>query len=170
MRRALTAMLCVVVTASVCAVAAATVAPKRHASYLGLEFGHFSVVLDTQGKRISAGLAGPLNGQLPTSGALVVCPASAPGEAVRELHVGFPGAALKVTRGRYRFKRSYTENKAHLVVVVGQVTTTVSGVRVSITGTVASPKLITGTISLTASGCSLSARKFSAKLFSPTKA
>lgn len=157
-------------TVSVSAVAGATATPKRNASYLGLEFGHFSIALDTQGKRISAGPAGPLTGQLPRSGALVVCPASVPGEAVRELHVGFPGAALKVTRGRYRFKRSYTENKAHLVVVVGQVTTTVSGVHVSITGTVVSSKLITGTISLTASGCNLSARKYSAKLYSPAKA
>jgi hypothetical protein len=100
----------------------------------------------------------------------VVCPASVPGEAVRELHVGFPGAALKVTRGHYRFRRTYTENNAHLVVVVGQVTTTVSGVHVSITGTVLSPKLITGTISLTAPGCNLSARQYRAKIFTPAKA
>ena len=166
MRWASRTILCIAPTVAICAVASAAVAPRPHASYLGLEFGHFSIILDTNGKRIVAGSAGPSTGQHPVSGALVVCPASVPGEPVRELHVGFPGATLKAAGHRYRFKRSYTENKAHLVVVVGQVTTTVTGVHVSVTGTVVNPTLIVGTISVTASGCDLSSRNYRAKFIS----
>jgi hypothetical protein len=154
-------------TLAVCASAAAApaIAPKPHATYIGLEFGHFSITLDTSGKRILAGPAGPLLAAHAVSGALEVCPASAPGEPVRELHVGFPGTALKKSGRRYTFKRSYTENHAHLVVVVGQATTTVSGVRVSITGVVTSAKLITGAIAIAEPGCNLTARKYRAKYF-----
>jgi hypothetical protein len=147
------------------AAAAPAIAPKPHATYIDLEFGHFSVTLDTKGKRILAGPAGPLLGAHAVSGALEVCPASAPGEPVRELHVGFPGATLAKSGRHYTFKRSYTENHAHVVVIPGQATTTVSGVRVSITGVVTSAKLITGTIAITAPGCSLTARKYRAKYF-----
>jgi hypothetical protein len=154
-------------TLAVCASAAAApaIAPKPHATYIGLEFGHFSITLDTKGKRILTGPAGPLLAPHAVSGALEVCPASAPGEPVRELHVGFPGATLQKSGRRYTFKRSYTENHAHLVVVLGQATTTVSGVRVSITGVVTSAKLITGTIAIAAPSCNLTARKYRAKYF-----
>lgn len=167
MRRASTTLLCLALTAAVCAVAnaAVAVAPRPNASYIGLEFGHFSISLDTKGKRILAGPAGPLLSSHPVSGALEVCQAKAPGEPVRELHVGFPGATLKKAGHRYGFKRSYIENSAHLVVIPGQATTTVGGVRVSITGTVASAKLITGTISITSPGCELTVRKYRAKFF-----
>jgi hypothetical protein len=145
--------------------AAAAIAPKPHATYLGLEFGHFSITLDTSGRRLLAGPTGPLLTAHAVSGALAVCPASAPGEPVRELHVGFPGATLRKSGTRYTFKSSYTENHAHLVVVAGQATTTVSGIRVSITGTVASAQAITGTIAITAPNCNLTARKYRAKFF-----
>lgn len=152
---------------AICASAAAApaIAPKPHATYIGLEFGHFSITLDTSGRRILAGPAGPLLTAHAVSGALAVCPAGAPGEPVRELHVGFPGATLKNSGHGYTFKRSYTENHAHLVVIPGQATTSVSGLRVSITGTVASAQAITGMIAITAPGCNLTARKYRAKLF-----
>lgn len=154
-------------TLAVCASAGAApaIAPKPHATYIGLEFGHFSITLDTSGRRILAGPAGPLLSAHAVSGALAVCPASAPGEPVRELHVGFPGAALRKSGARYTFKSSYTDNHAHLVVVSGQATTTLSGIRVSITGTVVSTQAITGTIAITAPGCNLTSRKYRAKFF-----
>lgn len=167
MRWGVRVAVCLATVLALCAsaLAASAVAPKPHAAYLGLEFGHFSISLDTKGKRLLAGPAGPLLSAHPVSGALEVCQAKAPGEPVRELHVGFPGATLKRSGGHYSFKRSYVENGAHLVVVQGQSTTTVSGVRVSVTGTVVSAKLITGTISIASPGCELSTRKYRAKFF-----
>jgi hypothetical protein len=54
-----------------------------------------------------------------------------------------------VSHRHYHFTRSYTENGAKLVTLVGGATSTLTGVKVNVTGTVASAGLLTGTVSVT---------------------
>ena len=89
------------------------------------------------------------SGTFPAPGILLVCPTVVPSEPVVELHLGFPGVRLKVSHRHYHFTRSYTENGAKLVTLVGGATSTLTGVKVNVTGTVASAGLLTGTVSVT---------------------
>ena len=63
--------------------------------------------------------------------------------------------------GRYGFSRSYTEKNVSKLVPGG--TTTIKSVKIKLTATVATAKLITGTVSVKAAGCSLKSSTFRAK-------
>jgi hypothetical protein len=97
----------------------------------------------------------------PTSGVLLVCPSSTPGGPVSELHIGFPGATLTLRKHHYSFRVSYTERSARLA-VVGASHGTLLRATVKMTGTVRTAKLITGTVSVKASGCNLSTSSYRA--------
>ncbi len=92
----------------------------------------------------------------------MVCPRTSTG-GVDEVQAGFPGAKLKLTKGRYGFSVKYTENSADLTTispVFGHSTHT--SATVSVTGTVSSSRLIVGTVSVHAAGCSLPKTKYKA--------
>jgi hypothetical protein len=167
MRFRVTALLAVTTALGASAVALAAVAPKAHTAFLYVEFGHFSIALDTKAsKQVTAGAANPTGGQHPVSGILVVCPSTIPGAPVRELHLGFPGATLRPVKGHYTFSRSYTQRNAPLVTPVGGHTTVLAAVKVKVTGTATSARLITGTVSVTVPECSLKTSRYRAKFLS----
>jgi hypothetical protein len=147
--------------------ALAAVTPKPHTDYFFLASGSFSITLNTKGPmQLTGSQALPMGATRPSTGVLLVCPASVAGGPLAELHVGFPGARLKLQGKYYGFTRSYTENNAKLVVLSTGATSTVRSVKVRVTGTVATAKLITGTVSVQAPGCSLKPSKFRAQPFS----
>jgi hypothetical protein len=147
--------------------ALAAVVPKPNTDYFFLASGSFSITLNTKGrKQLTAGTALPVGATRPSTGVLLVCPTSVAGGPVVELHLGFPGARLMLKRGRYGFARSYTENHAKLVALPAGAPSTLKGVRVRVSGTVTSAKLITGSVSVQAPGCSLRASRFRATPFS----
>jgi hypothetical protein len=149
------------------AAAMAAVKLKPHTAFFFVEFGRFSISLDSKSaKQIDAGIADPVGNQHPVSGVLVVCPSQTPGGPVTELHVGFPGATLKLAGRHYGFTRSYTEAGARLVALGPGGSTTRESAKVEVTGTVIGAKLITGTVAVTAPGCNLRSSKYRAKLLS----
>ncbi len=124
--------------------------------------GSFSIALDTKtARQITAGKPGGRLRPHQVSGVLVLCPAIKPGSPVRELQVGFSGAKLKDKH--LRFAVSYPQKHARLAVLNTGATTLVSA-KLTVTGTVATAKLITGTVSVNAGGCSLRASNYQAAL------
>jgi hypothetical protein len=166
-KRAVAALLPAALALAAAGSASAAVKARPHASFLATTTGSFSLTLDTRAaNEILAGVAVPGEAvQHPISRILVVCPKATPTEYISELHVGFPGARLRLKRGRYSFTRSYTENAAKLVHFGTGAIETVAGVKVSVTGTVANAKLIKGTVSVQAPGCSLKSSRYSAEYF-----
>ena len=155
------------VGATAVAAGAAVVLPASHSLYLGVAKGHFEIQLKTgAATQISAGVP-KLKGGALVSSILVVCPVGA-GGLVTELHVGFPGARLAVTKHRLGFARSYTFRHAALVAITSKgfgKTTIIPSVRASVTGVVTSSKLITGTVSVSAPDCSLRRSTYKAPFF-----
>jgi hypothetical protein len=141
-----------------CAVAMAAALPKAHTRYFYLKFGTFSITLTTKSaKQIAAGKA-----HAGVSEVLVVCPATSTG-GINEVQMGFPGAKLKLSKGHYGFSITYTEKHADVVTITpvfGHITH--EPATATVTGTVESSKLIAGTVSVTAAGCSLPKSKYKA--------
>jgi len=134
-----------------CAVAIAAALPKAHTQYFYIKHGAFSITLtsSSSSKQIIAGK--PMG----ASAVLVVCPKTSTG-AVNELQLGFSGAKLKQSHGHYGFGVTYTEHSADMVTITpvfGHITHVRASA--SVTGTVKNSKLIQGTVSVTATGCSL---------------
>jgi len=167
MRHRLSMLLASLLVLAVGSTAVAAVTPKPHTDYFFLASGNFSITLNTKGpKQLTGGQALPMGATRPTTGILLVCPTSAAGGPVVELHLGFPGARLTLKRGHYGFARSYTENHAKLVALPAGAPNTLTGVRVRVSGTVTSARVITGSVSVQARGCSLAASRFRATPFS----
>ncbi len=149
------------------AAARTPVTPKRPAAFFFVKHGSFSIALDTKtATQITAGKPGGRLNQHQVSGVLVLCPARTPASPVTELHVGFRGAKLKLKTKHLRFAVSYTQKHARLVVLNTGATTVVSA-KLTVTGTVATPKLIAGTVSVKASGCSLKLSEYKASFTGP---
>jgi hypothetical protein len=142
-----------------CAVAMAAALPKAHTRYFYLKFGKFSITLTTKSaKRIAAGKAAHTGVSEP----LVVCPATSTG-GTNEVQMGFPGVKLKLSKGHYGFSITYTEKHANVVTITpvfGHITH--EPATATVTGTVESSKLIAGTLSVKAAGCSLPKSKYKA--------
>lgn len=140
-----------------CAVAMAAARPKAHTGYFYLKSGTFSITLTTtSAKQIVAGKAHGV------SSVLLVCPPTSTG-GINEVQMGFPGVKLKLSKGHYGFSITYTEKHADVVTIrpaFGHITHEPATARV--TGTVESSKLIAGTVSVTAAGCSLPKSKYKA--------
>jgi hypothetical protein len=141
-----------------CAVAMAAALPKAHTRYFYLKFGTFSISLTTKSaKQIAAGKA-----HAGVSEVLVVCPPTST-RGINEVQMGFPGLKLKLSKGHYGFSITYTEKRADVVTITpvfGHITH--EPATATVTGTVESSKLIAGTVSVTAAGCSLPKSKFKA--------
>jgi hypothetical protein len=141
-----------------CAVAIAAALPKAHTGYFYLKSGKFSVTLTTKSaKQIVAGKA-----RVGPSAVLVVCPRTSTG-GINEVQMGFPGVKLKLSKGHYGFSITYTEKHADVVMITpvfGRITH--EPATATVTGTVESSKLIAGTVSVTAAGCSLPKSKYKA--------
>jgi hypothetical protein len=166
MRSGLSGLIAAAVALLLSSSALAAATPKSHSSFFYVEVGTFSITLDIKSsKKILAGPAYSLTAQYPTSAVLVVCPQAVANGPFTELHLGFPGAALKLVKGRYAFTRSYTEKNGKLAVVGTSATKSEPSASIKVTGTVMSSKLITGTVSVNAPGCSLKSSKYKAKLF-----
>jgi hypothetical protein len=135
---------------TLCAVAIAASLPKAHTEYFYLKKEKFSVTLTTtSAKHIAAGKPHGV------SAVLLVCPPTSTG-GTNELQMGFPAVKLKRSKGHYGFSVTYTEKHADVVTispVFGH--TTHERATATVTGTVKSSKLIAGTVSVTAAGCSL---------------
>ena len=98
------------------------------------------------------------------SDVLIVCPTGA-NRSIAELHLGFPGAKLKLTKGRYRFARSYIWKHAEHNIISGAgsgTTTYVASAKVKVTGTVTSATRISGTVSVSATACNLPSSPYGA--------
>jgi hypothetical protein len=138
--------------------AIAAVAPKRHTIYFYIHHQYFSIALVTQSAtQIVAGQPGA------GSGLFIVCPNQS--ASLSELLVGFPATKFKLKDGRYGFTLSYTWKHPRLNVISGAGAGThqsLPSARVRVTATVASAALITGTVSVTASGCSLPVAQYRA--------
>jgi hypothetical protein len=144
---------------TLCAVAMAAALPKAHTGYFYLKSGKFSVTLTTKSaKQIAAGKA-----RVRVSEVLVVCPRTSTG-GTNEVQMGFPGVKLKLSKGHhYGFSITYTEKHADVVTITpvfGRITH--EPATATITGTVESSRLIAGTVSVTAAGCSLPKAKYKA--------
>jgi hypothetical protein len=139
-------------------VAIAAALPRVHTRYFYLKIGKFSITLTTKSaKQIVAGKP-----RVGASAVLVVCPRTSTG-GVDEVQLGFPGVKLKLSKGHYGFKITYTEKHADVVTITpvfGHVTH--EPATVTVTGTVERSKLIAGNISVTAAGCSLAKSKYNA--------
>ena len=140
----------------------AAVKPRPHSVYFYVSHGHFSITLGTTtATQIGAGSP---NATSVVSDVLIVCPTGAT-SSIAELHLGFPGAKLKLTKGRYRFARSYVWKHAEHNIISGAgagTTTYLPSVNVKVTGTVASATLITGTVTVNATGCNMPSSSYSA--------
>ena len=140
-----------------CAVAFAAALPKAHTRYFYVKAHKFSITLTTKSaKQIVA--AKPQG----ASGILLVCPPTSTG-GVNEVQMGFPGVKLKLSKGHYGFSITYTEKHADVVTITpvfGHITH--EPATATVTGTVKSSKLIVGTVSVTAAGCSLPKSKYKA--------
>jgi hypothetical protein len=140
-----------------CAVAMAAALPKAHTRYFYLKSEKFSITLTTKSAKQIA--AGKPQG---ASGVLVVCPPTSTGSS-NELQMGFPGVRLKLRKRQYGFSITYTEKHADVVTikpVFGHITH--EPATATVTGTVESSKLIAGTVSVTAAGCSLPKARYKA--------
>ena len=136
----------------------AAVRPSAHSEFFYVSHGHFSITLFTA----SATTIAPSN-------ILIVCPKDANG-SISELHLGLPGAKLKLAGGRYRFARAYTWKHPSHVIIIGTgagTTTTLPSARVRVSGTVTRAGLINGTVSVTAPGCSLPSSAYHAAAGAP---
>jgi hypothetical protein len=155
--RRVTVVVCAVAL-TFCAVAIAAALPKAHTGFFYVKSGKFSITLRTKSaKQIVAGKA---HGGV--SEVLVVCPRTSTG-GVNEVQVGFPGAKLKLSQGHYGFSITYTEKHADVVTITplfGHITH--ESATATVTGTVEGSKLIAGTVSVTAAGCSLPKSKYKA--------
>ena len=134
-----------------CAAVMAAALPKAHTRYFYLEFGKFSIALTTKStKQIAAGKAHSGGSEV-----LVVCPPTSTG-GINEVQMGFPGVKLKLKKHHYGFSITYTQKHADVVTITpvfGHITH--EHATATVTGTVESPKLIAGTVSVAAGGCSL---------------
>jgi hypothetical protein len=149
-----------------CAVAMAAALPKAHTDYMYVFHGKlaFAVNLATRSaKQLMA--SKPRSTTFPSSSLLVLCQGTT--GSPTELQMGFPGAALKLRNHHYRFRVSYTENHADLVTFGKSITITHESAHATVTGTVATAKLIVGTVSITANRCNLKTSKFQAIRFKP---
>jgi hypothetical protein len=162
MRSRLSGLIVAVGVAALSSVAIAAVAPKPRTVFFYVSHSHFSITLVTKtAKQIQAGRPGSA---VVASGVLIVCPAGG-SASVSELLLGFPGAKLESTHGRYRFTRSYNWNHARLNIISGTgagTHTFLKSAGVNVTGTVATAKLITGSVSVNAKGCSLPSSHYQA--------
>jgi hypothetical protein len=95
----------------------------------------------------------------------VLCPGT--GGSATELQTGFPGMKLQLRNHHCSFRVSYTETRADLVTFGTSITIAHESARATVTGTVANAKLIAGTVSVAATGCSLKTVTYKAKLFKP---
>jgi len=172
MRSPVIAILTVVVVVAGGAGAGASASPTRQAWYTATSKGHFGIVLGTSasGRRMVAGAPGTGGHTHPVPGIIVLCPTPAGGSGPIELQIGFPGAALKPIRHRYRFSRSYTAAKATLINFGTHISTPVTGVAVKVAGVVTWSRRITGTVSVTTPGCPLTSSTYNAKLWRPQPA
>jgi hypothetical protein len=155
-------MLAIVALGALGSVATAAVTPKPGSVYFYVSHGHFSITLQAKtAKRLAPG---NIAANIGVSGVLTVCPPSGNG-AVVELQASFPGAKLKLSHRHYGFAFSYRLKHARLNVIAGPAAGTHTSIaaRVKVSGTVASAKLITGTVSVTAKGCSLPASRYRAR-------
>jgi hypothetical protein len=149
-----------VATLAICAVALAAVKLKAHADLFYVKAGKFSISLVTKSStRIGPGKPIP---QVSASGILVVCPKV--GGKISEVHTGFPGAKLKLSRGHYQFAITFTARRAAHVVLPSGPTSVVTA-KVNVRGTVVGSEHISGTVSVTASGCSLPRSSYRTHLF-----
>ncbi len=143
---------------TVCAGALAAALPKPHGGYFYKHTGGFSITLTAKsGKSIAAGKPAG------ASSVLVVCPKTSSG-AFDELQLGFPGVRLKAAGHHYHFSVTYTEKHANLVTIApvfGHVTH--ERATATVTGTVESPKLITGTVEVHGNGCGLATSSYRAR-------
>ena len=167
MRAARSALLACALAITCSALAMAAALPKTHTDYIYVHHAQplFSVNLATSSAtRLVASHPRPKT--FPSSSLLVLCPGSTSSHAT-ELQMGFAGARLTRRNGHYRFRVSYTESHADLVAFPKDVVTGHESAHVTITGTVESAKLITGTVSVTAKGCSLKTSRYRATRFKP---
>ena len=169
-RRTCLALASILLLLLLSAVALAATRPLAHTDFLFVSPSRFGVTLDTKASGVlQVGSPAPPNAPAvyAHSGIIVVCPTGADG-AISELNVGFPGAKLKLSKGHYRFKLTYTWKQPHIHVIVGpgagSYTAAAPG-RVAISGTVTSAKLITGTIAVHEPGCELPRSSFRAARF-----
>ncbi len=155
-RRTTAIALALALTVSAAALAAAVAKPSG--GYFYRKIGKFSITLTAKsGKSIAPGKPAG------ASSVLVVCPKTSSG-AFDELQLGFPGVRLKVAGHHYHFSLTYTEKHANLVAIApvfGHVTH--ERAMATVTGTVKSPKLITGTVEVHGSGCSLATSSYRAR-------
>ena len=160
--RSIVLMLLVVVAGTGVAEAASAAKPTAHSSYGFLKAGHFSVTLNTvTATQIASSPPNVLGSQFPITGIGITCPGKKVAGRSPFLDLGFPGATLKLRHGHYGFTRAYTE-KAVSKLLPGA-TTTIKSVKIKLTATVATTKLITGTVSVRAAGCSLKTSSFRAR-------
>ena len=149
-----------------CAVAAAAALPAAHTDYMYVRHGKlaFSINLaTTSAKRLMA--SKPRSKTFPASSLLVLCRGT--GASPTELQMGFPGAALRLRKHHYRFRVSYTETRADLVTFGKSIAIAHESAHAIVTGTVEKATVITGTVSVTASGCKLETAKYQATRFKP---
>lgn len=169
MARRICLALSLILVLALSAVAVAATRPRPHTDYFFVSHEHFSITLDTKAAGVlAAGRPAASGGRYPPSGVLILCPTSANG-AVAELHLGFPGARLKASRGHYRFKLTYTWKQPSLAVILGPgagTATTTGPAKVSISGSVVNAKLITGTVSVQEPSCELPRSSFRATVVS----
>ena len=147
-----------------CAVAAAAALPKAHTDYMYVRHGKlaFAVNLATSStKRLMA--SKPRSTTFPSSSLLVLCQGTT--GSPTELQMGFPGAALTLRNGHYRFRVSYRESHADLVTFGKSITIAHESAQATVTGTVQTAKLIVGTVSVTAAHCNLKTSSFRAIRF-----
>jgi len=159
--------LVLVLTLAAAAPAMAAPRARPHTVYFYHLFEHFGITLDTKAAGVLTAGTVPETGSFPLSSVLVVCPKDANG-ATPELQLGFPGARLKLSGGRYRLKITYTWRRPRLNVFTGPAAgtfTTPAPATVSISAEVLSPKLISGTVSVREAGCELPRSSFRATIF-----
>jgi hypothetical protein len=137
-------------------VAVAAVSPRPGSDFFYVSHGHFSITLVTTAKGRQIGPGKPDSAVL-VSDVLLVCPSSS-STSVSELLVGFPGVKLKLSHGHYRFTISYRWKHPRHNIIAGPGAgshTILKSASVKVNGTVSKPKLITGTVSVKAHGCTL---------------
>ena len=113
----------------------------------------------TTATRIAKGNDDILASQYPTSAVILHCPSiSHTGATPPFALVGFPGVALKVRKGHYRFATTYTHT-VNLFFRGGGTDRNIK-VTIAIKGAVTSTKKIVGTIAITTPGCGLRSTAF----------
>jgi hypothetical protein len=157
--------LAAIAVVGVSSAALAAVAPKSSSEFFYVARSHFSITFAT-GARATRIKPGTPASTAEQSLVLVVCPASATG-SVSEVLIGFPGAKLRIKHGRYRFTSSYSWKRPRHNIVSGPgagTHTTLKSATVKVSGTVSKAKLITGTVSVKATGCNLPSSHFRAAI------